>query len=244
MKYIHGRKPVLDAIKTEQEITQIYISFGQKGDVIEKIIIAAKKAGIKLTQLSPAKFKNIEKGRNSQGAIAVVADYDFFTIDEIIGEALNKKHPLLLLLDQIQDPHNLGAILRTAECSGVDGVIITTHNSAAINETVEKTSTGAVSYLNIAMANNLNSVIKQLQREGFWVVGTSLETDKSYTEIEYNSPIAIVMGNEERGIRRQVAENCDFLVKIPMKGKLQSLNVSVSTGIMLFEILRARNISK
>lgn len=242
MKYIFGRKPVFEALKNENEISQIYISFGQKGDIIEKIIIHAKRNGIKLSQLSHQKFKIIEKGQNSQGVIAVIPDYRVFTIDEIIGEAKNYKKPLLLLLDQIQDPHNLGAILRSAECSGVHGVIITTHNSAAINETVEKTSAGAVSFLNIAMANNLNSAISQLKNQGFWVVGTSLNTEKSYTEVDYNTPIALVMGNEEKGIRKQVAENCDFLVKIPMKGKLQSLNVSVSTGIMLFEISRQRDL--
>ena len=242
MKYIFGRKPVFEALKNENDISQIYISFGQKGDIIEKIIIQSKRNGIKLSQLSPQKFKAIEKGQNSQGVIAVIPDYKVYSIEEIIGESKNYKKPLLLLLDQIQDPHNLGAILRSAECSGVHGVIITTHNSAAINETVEKTSAGAVSFLNIAMANNLNNVISQLKKEGFWIVGTSLNTEKSYTEVDYNSPIALVMGNEEKGIRKQVAENCDFLVKIPMTGKLQSLNVSVSTGIMLFEISRQRSI--
>lgn len=243
MKYIIGRKPVFETLKSDNDITQIFISYGQKGDIIEKIIIQAKKNEIKLTQLSPQKFKVLEKGKNSQGVIAAVPEYRVFTIDEIIGEAKNYKNPLLLLLDQIQDPHNLGAILRTAECSGVHGIIITTHNSAAINETVEKTSSGAVSFLNIATANNLNTVINQLKREKFWIVGTSLETEKNYMDIDYNSPIALVMGNEEKGIRKQVAENCDFLVKIPMKGNLQSLNVSVSTGIMLFEILRQRSLS-
>lgn len=240
MKYVFGRKPVLEALKTDQEISQVIISFGQKGDIIDRITSTAKRNGIKVTQLSPPKFRALEKGQTSQGVIAVISDYEFSSFEEIISKASKRKNPLVLLLDQIQDPHNLGAILRTAECSGVDGVFLTTHNSATINETVEKTSAGAVSHIKVAMANNLNNTIKDLQKAGFWIVGTSLDTDRSYTDVDYNSPIALVMGNEEKGLRRQVAENCDFLVKIPMPGKLQSLNVSVSTGVMLFEINRSR----
>lgn len=242
MSYIFGRKPVLEALKSDKEIVQVFVSFGQKGDVVEQIIILTKQFGIKLTQLSPQKFRALEKGQNSQGVIAVISDYDFYSVEKIIGEALNRKKPLLLLLDQIQDPHNLGAILRTAECAGVDGVIITTHNSAAINETVEKTSAGAVSHLKIAFVVNINTTINLLKQKGFWVAGTSLEGEKSYAAVDYRIPLALIMGNEEKGIRKKVAEHCDFLVKIPMKGKLQSLNVSVSTGVLLFEILRQRNI--
>ena len=145
------------------------------------------------------------------------------------------------MLDTIQDPHNLGAILRTAECSGVDGAVITSHNSADITETVEKTSAGAVSHLKICRVSNLNNSIKELKDAGFWIVGSSLDTDKNHSEVDYKMPVALVVGNEEKGIRKLVAENCDFLVRIPMKGKIQSLNVSVAAGILLFEILRQRN---
>jgi len=144
------------------------------------------------------------------------------------------------VLDSIQDPHNLGAILRTAECAGVDGVVITKHHSAPVNETVAKTSAGAAEILKIAPVNNLSQALKELKENGFWIAGTSLENSKNYLETDYKIPLALILGNEEKGIRRLTAESCDFLIKIPLKGKIQSLNVSVAAGVILFEILRKR----
>ena len=141
----------------------------------------------------------------------------------------------------MQDTHNLGAIFRTAESVGVDGVIMTKRNTAPINETVEKTSAGAVSHLRITQVNNLHQAINSLKENGFWIIGSSLKNSVLYTEIDYKQPIAIVVGNEEKGIRKLVADNCDHLVQIPMKGKIQSLNVSVAAGVLLFEVLRQRN---
>ncbi|MCJ7650609.1 MAG: 23S rRNA (guanosine(2251)-2'-O)-methyltransferase RlmB, partial [Candidatus Lokiarchaeota archaeon] len=158
-----------------------------------------------------------------------------------LGEGLGEAFPLLLILDSIQDTHNVGAILRTADCSGVSGIIITKHNSAPINETVVKTSAGATEHVKICQVNNLSQAIKELKDNGFWIVGSSLEGSKPYTEVDYKIPIAVIVGNEEKGIKKLTAENCDFLVYIPMKGKIQSLNVSVATGILLFEILRQRS---
>jgi 23S rRNA (guanosine2251-2'-O)-methyltransferase len=149
--------------------------------------------------------------------------------------------PLVLILDSIQDPHNLGAIFRTAECAGVDGIIITINQSSPITETVEKISAGAVSYLKICKVNNLVQIIERLKKEGYWIVGSMLTSEsKNYTDIDFNMPLAVIVGNEEKGIRKLVAENCDFLSKIPMKGKIDSLNVSVATGILLFEVMRQR----
>jgi len=159
----------------------------------------------------------------------------------------SSSNPLILILDSIQDTHNVGAILRTAECCGVGGVIITKHNSAPINTTVVKTSAGATEHVKIVQVNNLANTIEFLKENGFWLIGSSLEpaspvgrNTKPYTEIDYNVPIALIVGNEEKGIRKLTADKCDFLVKIPMTGKLQSLNVSVATGILLFEVLRQR----
>jgi 23S rRNA (guanosine2251-2'-O)-methyltransferase len=145
------------------------------------------------------------------------------------------------MLDEIQDPHNVGAILRTAECSGLNGVIITKHNSATITSTVTKVSAGATEHLKIRQVNNLSQTIDELKEKGFWIVGSSLENAKNYTEVDFKIPLALIVGNEEKGIRKLTASKCDFLVKIPMSGKIQSLNVSVATGILLFEILRQRN---
>ena len=158
----------------------------------------------------------------------------YFSLQDIIQSSKEKTYPLILILDSIQDTHNLGAILRTAECAGVDGVLITKHNSAPINETVTKTSAGAIEHLKICLVDNLVNAIKELKDNGFWIFGSYLNDAKHYDMMDYKLPAAIILGNEEKGIRKLVAENCDFLIKIPMLGKIQSLNVSVSAGILTF----------
>ncbi|MDQ7817539.1 MAG: 23S rRNA (guanosine(2251)-2'-O)-methyltransferase RlmB [Melioribacteraceae bacterium] len=238
MNKIYGRKPVLEAINAGVDLEVIYIAFGQQGDIIHKIFTAAKKNSIKITQLSVQKFNELASDANSQGVIALKSSTRFFELDDLFQSSKKSKYPLLLLLDSIQDPHNLGAILRTAECAGVDGVIITTNQSAPITETVEKISAGAVSHLKICKVTNLVRTIEILKKENFWIVGSSLLNSKEFTSIDYKMPVALVVGNEEKGIRKLVAESCDFLVQIPMQGKIDSLNVSVATGILLFEILR------
>lgn len=242
MQKIYGRKPVLEALKSDAEIEVVYIAFGQHGDIINQIISAAKKRSIKITQLATQKYDALTEGQNAQGVVALKSTQKYFELGELIAKSKKSALPLLLLLDSIQDTHNLGAILRSAECAGVDGVIITTNQSAPINEIVEKISAGAVSHLRICKVNNLVRAIEDLKKNGFWIVGTHLSGEKNYNQLDYKMPVALVMGNEEKGIRKLVAENCDFLVKIPMKGKIDSLNVSVSTGVLLFEILRQRNI--
>ncbi len=242
MNLIIGRKPVLEALNSDEDITQVYILYGQEGGIIDAIRIAAKKRGIKLNQIPADKFKQFVKDKNAQGVIAIKSQQKFFSLDEIISESKKQTYPLILILDSIQDTHNVGAILRTAECSGVDGIIITKHNSAPINETVAKTSAGASELVKLCQVNNLANTIDQLKKEGFWIVGSYLGKSKSYNEIDYKIPVALIVGNEEKGIRKLTADKCDFFVHIPMKGKIQSLNVSVATGILLFEILRQRNI--
>jgi len=241
MQKIIGRKPVLEAINSGAEIEVIYVAFGQHGDAINRIFTSAKKNKIKITQVTPQKFNAIAKSEDAQGVVAFKSTQKFYELDELIEESKKSTLPLLLLLDTIQDPHNLGAILRTAECAGVDGVIITTNQSAPINETVEKISAGAVSHLKICKVHNLVQTIDELKKDGYWIVGTSLSGEKFYNQLDYKMPIALVVGNEEKGIRKLVAEHCDFLVKIPMKGKIDSLNVSVATGVLLFEIINQRN---
>jgi 23S rRNA (guanosine2251-2'-O)-methyltransferase len=240
MSLIVGRKPVLEAINSGEKIEQVYILFGQKGGIVDAIRIAAKKRGIKVNQITPEKFKALTDHPNTQGIAARKSTHKFYDAGEIIASAKKKQYPLILLLDSIQDTHNLGAILRTAECSEVDGIFITKHHSAPINETVVKTSAGATEHVKIAQVNNLVQAIKELKDNGFWIIGSSLENSKPYTEVDYKIPTAVIVGNEEKGMRRLTAENCDILVNIPMKGKIQSLNVSVAAGVLLFEILRQR----
>ena len=236
---IFGRKPVYEAIRSGKEIEKVMIAYGSKGEIIQLIKHEARKAGIKVSETPPAKLDQLVKNKNSQGVAAWFSPVEYLELEEMVESLKDVSNPLLLILDSIQDPHNVGAIMRTAECAGVDGVILTQHNSAQITGTVEKTSAGALSYVKIAKANNLVQAIKQLKDCGYWIVGTKLGGE-DYTAVDYKMPVALIMGNEEKGIRRLVSENCDFLVEIPMRGKIQSLNVSVSTGVLLFEILRQR----
>lgn len=240
MQKIFGRKPVLEALKSKSNFDQIYIQFGIHGSIIDQIKKLAKQQGVKLTQLSPNKFNQHSDGKKTQGIVAIKTEFHYSEIDEILIEAEKSDFPLLLLLDSIQDPHNLGAIIRTAECSGVNGIITTIRNSASVNNTVVKTSAGATNHLKIARVNNLIPTIDILKQSGYWIVGSKLGNSQPYTTIDFKQPIAIIVGNEEKGIRHLIVEKCDFLAEIPMQGQIQSLNVSVATGILLFEVLRQR----
>ncbi len=241
MQKIFGRKPVLEALKAKSNINQIYIQYGLHGSIIDQIKKLAQKSNIKVSQVSPNKFKDFSEHKNTQGIFALTDSFAYSEIDDILIEAEKLKYPLILLLDSIQDPHNLGAIIRTAECAGVNGIITTIKNSASVNNTVEKTSAGAANHIKIARVNNLVNTIEILKQSGYWIVGSKLGNSQNYTSIDYKQPIAIVIGNEEKGIRPLVAKHCDFLAEIPMKGKIQSLNVSVAAGILLFEVLRQRD---
>jgi 23S rRNA (guanosine2251-2'-O)-methyltransferase len=243
MNIIIGRKPVLEALNSNEEIEQVYLLFGQQGNIINAIRIAAKKRGIKCNQIPLERFRTYAPNQNAQGVVALKQDFKFSSLDEILSESKKSSLPLILLLDEIQDPHNVGAILRSAECVGVNGVILTKHQSATVTSTVTKTSAGATEHLKICQVNNLSHIIDELKEKGFWIVGSLLENAKNYTEIDYKIPIALIVGNEEKGIRKLTASKCDFLVKIAMIGKIQSLNVSVATGILLFEILRQRQLN-
>ncbi len=242
MSLIIGRKPVLEALNSDEEISQVFILFGQEGGIIEAIRVAAKKKGIKVNQVPFEKFRLITQNKIAQGVAASKSEQKLYELYDIINESKKSQYPLLLILDSIQDTHNVGAILRSADCSGVDGILITKHNSAPINETVVKTSAGASEHVKIAMVNNLAQTIDELKQKGFWIVGSYLEGAKNYTKVDYKIPIALIVGNEEKGIRKLTADKCDHLVRIPMRGKIQSLNVSVATGILLFEILRQRSL--
>ena len=240
MALIIGRKPVLEAINSDKNINQVLLRYGQKGGIINAIRIAAKKRKIKITEISPNKFDEIVTSKNSQGVAAKISERELYSLDELILESKSKENPLLLILEEIQDVHNLGAILRTAECVNVDGVIITKRNSAPLNETVTKISAGAVEHLKICQVTNVSQTIDKLKQNGYWIIGSSLKNADDYTSVDFNRPLVLIMGNEQKGIRKLTSEKCDHLIKIPMEGKIQSLNVSVATGVLLFEILRQK----
>lgn len=180
---------------------------------------------------------------NHQGIIAVVPPFEYVEVEDILECAKERNEdPFIVILDGIEDVHNLGSIIRTAETAGVHGIIIPKRRAAAVNAITIKTSAGAVEHMRIARVNNINETINNLKKQGIWICGTDMETENFYYNQDYNMPLAIVIGSEGKGMARLTKENCDFLVKIPMKGKINSLNASVSAGIVIYEAVKSRNL--
>ena len=238
---VEGRNAVIELLESGRDLNKILIAKGEKHGSINKIIAIAKERKILLTELERNKLNQIAQTQNHQGVIAIVPPFNYCEIDDILDLANKKQEmPFILLLDGIEDPHNLGSIIRTAETAGVHGIIIPKRRAASVNSTVSKVSAGAVEYMKIARVNNLNEAIHYLKEKGLWICGTDMDTDTIYTKQDYKMPLAVVIGSEGFGISRLVKENCDFLVKIPMKGKITSLNASVSAGIIMYEVVRQR----
>ena len=240
---VEGRNAVIELLESGKDINKIFIEKGDKQGSINKIIGIAKERKIVITEIDKSKFNVMAQTANPQGVIAVVPPFDYCDIYDIISLAKEKKEDLfVLILDGIEDPHNLGSIIRTAETAGVHGIIIPKRRAASVNSTVVKVSAGAVEYMKIARVNNINDAINTLKKEVVWICGTDIDTNKYYYNQDLTGPLAIVIGSEGYGMSRLVKENCDFLVKIPMKGKITSLNASVSTGIVVYEAVKQKNI--
>ena len=238
---IEGRNAVLELLESGKDINKIYVTKGEKKGSITKIIAIANEKKIVIVEKDKKQMDMMAGTENYQGVIAIVPPYEYVEIEDILNNAKEKnKDPLILVLDGIEDTHNLGAIIRTAEAAGVDGIIIPKRRAASVNSTVSKVACGALEYMKIARVNNINDAINQLKENGIWVCGTALDSDKFYYEQDLTGPLAIVIGNEANGISNLVKRNCDFLVKIPMIGNVQSLNASVSTGIVIYGALRQR----
>ena len=238
---VEGRNAVIELLNSNRDINKIFIQNGEKHGSINKIISMAKEKKIIINKVDKIKMDNISETKKHQGVIAIVAPYNYSTVDDIINYAKNKnEEPFILILDGIEDVHNLGSIIRTAETAGVHGIIIPKRRAASVNATVAKTSAGAIEYMKIARVNNLNDTIKKLKEEGLWIIGTEMNAKTKYYNQDLKGPIAIVIGNEGTGISNLVKKNCDILINIPMKGKINSLNASVSTGIILYEALKQR----
>lgn len=238
---VEGRNAVIELLNSNRDINKIYIQNGEKHGSINKIISIAKEKKIIINKVDKIKMDAISETKRHQGVIAIVAPYNYSTLDDIIEYAHSKnEEPFILILDGIEDVHNLGSIIRTAETAGVHGIIIPKRRAASVNATVAKTSAGAIEYMKIARVNNLNETIKKLKEEGLWIIGTEMNAKTKYYDQDLKGPIAIVIGNEGTGISSLVKKNCDILINIPMKGKINSLNASVSTGIILYEALKQR----
>lgn len=239
---VEGRNAVLELLESGRDINKILVANGEKHGSIHKILAIAKERKIIVTEMERNKLNQIAQTPNNQGVIAIVPPYDYCEVEDILEEAKRKNEmPFILILDGIEDPHNLGSIIRTAETAGVHGIIIPKRRAASVNSTVSKVSAGAVEYMKIARVNNINETIRYLKEQDVWICGTDIDTNTIYTKQDYKMPIAIVIGSEGFGMSRLVKENCDFLVKIPMKGKITSLNASVSAGIIMYEVVKNRN---
>lgn len=238
---IFGRNPVIEAIKNDREIDKILIKKGGIEGSINVIIKMAKDKGIIVSEVEKQKLDLLSDGENHQGVIAFAATHEYSTVKAILQGAKEKGHPpFVIICDKITDPHNLGSIIRTANCVGADGIIIPKRNSVGLNMIVAKTSAGAVEYTPVAKVTNIARTIDELKEEGMWIAGADMDGDEM-GKTDLKGSIGLVIGSEGEGISRLVKEKCDFIVRIPMQGQINSLNASVAAGVLMYEVLRQRN---
>lgn len=239
---IVGRNSVMEAIKSGR-VNKILLAKGDRQGSIREVIGVAKEKGILIQDVDIKKINDLAKGLRHQGVLAYVAPVEYVELEDILAKAeAAGQPPFIVLLDELEDPHNLGAILRTADAAGVHGVLIPKRRSCPLSATVAKTSAGAVEYVPVAKIGNVAQTIKELQRLGMWVVGADMDGDKDYYEADLTGPLVLVIGSEGKGIGRLTKEVCDFLVRIPMQGKINSLNASVAGAILMYESMKQRQI--
>lgn len=238
---ISGRNPVSEAIRSSRPIDKILVARGEKSGAVVGILAKAKEKQIPIKEVDRTKLDYISGNSTHQGIIAFAAVKEYSTVDEIFeyAESLGES-PFIMVLDEVEDPHNLGAIIRTAECAGVHGVIVPKRRSASLSYTVGKASAGAVEYMRVARVTNIANTIDELKERGIWVYGADMNgTD--YSQCDFSGACAIVIGNEGKGISRLVREKCDVIVSLPMKGKINSLNASVAAGILMYSAMNRRD---
>jgi 23S rRNA (guanosine2251-2'-O)-methyltransferase len=235
---LFGRNPVFELFDTDIDVNAVYIL--KDSPIRAKAAALAKKKGCPLKEVREEKLALLSSGGVHQGIAASVAAIDYSEIDDIFALAKEKNEkPFMILLDSIEDPHNLGAIIRTAECAGAHGVIIEKRRSATVGETVMKTSAGAALHIPLVRIGNISQVIDGLKDKGVWVVGADMNGDNAL-EMDYDMPLCLVIGSEGQGLHRLVREKCDFIASIPMFGKINSLNASVAAGVLIYETVRSR----
>lgn len=231
---IYGKNMVLEALRNKDKIKKVYLTKNNL-DLIEKY-----KQKISKIQISSIKELDMLASGNHQGIVAEVEEYGYVSLEEVIKKHKDDKNVSLAILDGLEDPHNLGAILRSADASGINGIIIPKNRSVQLSSTVAKVSTGAIEYVDVIQVVNLVNTIKTLKENGYWIIGLELDGSVDYRKQDYTGKIAVIIGSEGRGISKLVKENCDYLVNIPMVGHVNSLNASVSASILFYEILRNR----
>lgn len=236
---VAGRNAVIELLNSDRDINKIFIANGEKHGSITKIIAMAKENKIVTVEVEKSKLDLMAE--NHQGVVAVVPPFNYCEIEDILDLAKERgEDPFVLILDGIEDPHNLGSIIRTAETAGVHGVIIPKRRSVTVNSTVSKVSAGAVEHMKVARVSNINDSIRKLKESGLWVIGTDGDAKTLYYNQDLKGPLAIIIGSEGFGMSKLVKENADILIKIPMKGKITSLNASVSAGIVIYEAVKQR----
>lgn len=241
-KMIFGINPVLEALRSDKPPEKIFVMHNTGGPSINAVFELATTKRILYEKVGKLRFTQIGGGKNHQGVAALISEFDYSTIAEILEIAVKRNEkPYVALLDGITDPHNLGAVIRSAECAGVHGIIIPKHRAVGMTEVVAKTSAGALAHMAIAKVTNLANAIDELKEAGVWIAGTDQSGESSLHETKFTGPIGIIIGSEGSGMRRLVKEKCDFMVQIPMKGKISSLNASVAAALMFFEVSRQRD---
>jgi 23S rRNA (guanosine2251-2'-O)-methyltransferase len=238
---LYGIHPILEALRAaDRQFDGIYLQQGRKGRDVEEILRLSRHQHIRLDFRPREALDRMAGSSHHQGAVGMVAAKSYVSLDDILQVASREKSPLLLILDGIEDPHNLGAILRTAEAAGTHGVILPERRAIGLTATVAKASAGAIEYLPVARVTNLSRTIERLKDANFWIYALDVKGTQSYLAVDYTGPIALVIGGEGRGVRPLVADHCDGRLHIPMSGRVASLNASVAAGILLYEVLRQR----
>ncbi|MCP3029545.1 23S rRNA (guanosine(2251)-2'-O)-methyltransferase RlmB [Halobacillus sp. A5] len=240
-EWIIGKNSVLEAIKSGRSINKVFVSEQLQPQAAKKIEQTAKEYGVIVQKAPKKKIDQLAEG-NHQGVIAAVAAYEYSDIDDLFARAEEKgEEPFFIILDEIEDPHNLGSILRTADASGVHGVIIPKRRSVGLTSTVAKTSTGAIEYIPVARVTNLSRTIDELKERFVWVVGTDAKGTEDYRQLDGKLPVALVIGSEGKGMSRLTKDKCDWTVSLPMAGKVTSLNASVAASLLMYEVYRKRH---
>lgn len=242
---LEGRHPVLEALKSGREFNKILLAEGAEGGSMTEILARAKERGIVVQRVPKAKMDAMAATRNHQGVIAYLAAWEYEDLDVILKAAENSSRPgLIVVLDGIEDPHNLGSILRTADGAGVHGVVIPKRRAVPLTATVAKASAGAIEHVPVARVTNIQQTIEVLKKAGYWVIGTDADAKQVYYQADMTGPVAVVIGNEGKGLGEAVKKRCDYLVGLPMIGEVQSLNAGVAAGILLYEAVRQRGAKK
>ncbi len=238
---LEGRNAVIEALRSERQISMVMVASRNTGGSMRDLMELAHDRGIPIKVVDKSELESLAKTRNSQGVMAFVEPFKYIEVEEILARAKQKnEEPLVVILDGVEDPQNLGAILRTCDAAGAHGVIIPTRRAAGLSTAVAKASAGAVEFVPVARVTNLVREILKLKEGGLWIAAADMEGERSLYDSDLTGPLAVVMGGEGKGLSRLTKEKCDFLVKIPMKGRISSLNASVATGVMLYEVLRQR----